>query len=213
MTNNVIYTNLIAKNSIKPIAYIAWKNIFNHITEYELDQKIEKTLDFVFNQIEDNRIKMFKWKLLQRILTNNHILYKWKIKDTPLCCICREEENYEHFFTKCRYIQQFLNQINECFRALGYHKNMITLENLALGYKIQYSKYNTTNYLLSYIGYAIYKSYYISEQKSKVVNILNILKNELQMAIKIKQYHKAPCPQELQTVGLLVGIHSDTTHQ
>jgi hypothetical protein len=46
--------------------------------------------------------------------------------------------------------------------------------NLATGYKIK-KEYDDINYLLTIIGFSIYKSYYVSNQRREIYDIINIL--------------------------------------
>ena len=47
-------------------------------------------------------------------------------------------------------------------------ENKITLNHIVLGYKIDDKNYLALNFLITVVGFSIYKSYYISEQKTKV---------------------------------------------
>ena len=55
---------------------------------------------------------------------------------------------------------------------------MITLKNIVIGYKIHDEHYHLLNQLLTIISFVMYKAYYVSEQKTKQVNILNIKKKK-----------------------------------
>jgi hypothetical protein len=48
------------------------------------------------------------------------------------------------------------------------------LKNVATGYKIK-EEYGDINYLLTIIGFSIYKSYYVSNQRREICDIINIL--------------------------------------
>jgi hypothetical protein len=47
-----------------------------------------------------------------------------------------------------------------------------------LGYKIDDKNYFAIKILLTVVGFSIYKSYYISEQKTKYINVHRIFVNE-----------------------------------
>lgn len=210
LTNKGMYKSLVTKHSQKPIAYIVWENTFLHISKSALEYKLEQALIFVFTKIEDNRIKVFRWKLIHRILTNNQIMYKWKVKDSPLCTICGVVEDYEHFFIKCKCLKSFIIFINTLFHAIGFCKNMMTLDNIVCGYKIGYEKYTSINYLLTYISYSIYKGYYMSDNKTKNVSFENILKHELHRAIRTNYHNKSPCTGILRNACNILGINPDS---
>ena len=53
-------------------------------------------------------IRAFQYKLLHRILPNNHLLYIWKIKNSESCSFCGQEvETFMHLFTDCFVVQNF----------------------------------------------------------------------------------------------------------
>ena len=42
-------------------------------------------LKFTFHHLKENKLKIFRWKLLHFILPCKQLLYQWKIGHTPLC--------------------------------------------------------------------------------------------------------------------------------
>jgi uncharacterized membrane-anchored protein len=50
-------------------------------------------------------------------------------------------------------------------------ENKITLNHIVLGYKIDDKNYLPLNFWITVVGLSIYKSYYISEQKTKYILI------------------------------------------
>ena len=53
-------------------------------------------------------------------------------------------------------------------------ENKITLNHIVLGYKID----DKLNFLIIVVGFSINKSYYISEQKTKYIDVYRIFANE-----------------------------------
>jgi hypothetical protein len=51
----------------------------------------------------------------------------------------------------------------------------IFLKHIVFGYKIFEKDYFDFNYFLAILGFSIYKAYYVSEQKTKQVNIYSLL--------------------------------------
>jgi hypothetical protein len=47
----------------------------------------------------------------------------------------------------------------------------LKLKHLVFGYKISDNNYYGVNYFITILGFSIYKSYYLSEQKTKNVNV------------------------------------------
>jgi len=75
----------------------------------------------------------------------------------------------------------FWTRISYVFKACGVSKQVRSLQYLVIGYKSERLEYNWINVLFSYIGFAIYKSYFCSERRKKQFNILNILIEELKV--------------------------------
>ena len=63
------------------------------------------------------------------------------------------------------------------FLKLKLGEHIIILQNLVTGYIIKV-EYNDTNHLLTIIGFSIYKSYYLSNQRREICDIINILVRE-----------------------------------
>ena len=107
MQNKDIYNTLCENNQSEPISYIYWGNTLNLPN---IKKKFIDCFQFIFQTLKDNKLKIFRWKLAHKILVNTHILYKWKIIDSPLCKICNVEDNYQHFFIDCKFVNQFCNR-------------------------------------------------------------------------------------------------------
>jgi hypothetical protein len=63
----------------------------------------------------------------------------------------------------------------------------ITLKHIVLGYKIDDKNYFALNFLITVVGFSIYKSYYISEQKTKYIDVYRIFVNEYMYIKRIKE--------------------------
>ena len=104
MSFKPIYSALVKRVQIPPTAQskfcsliynisniLDWKNI------YQLPGRV--TLD--------TRTRAFQYKILNRILYTNSILYKMKLIPSPLCTFCGDhEETLEHLLVKCVYIYE-----------------------------------------------------------------------------------------------------------
>jgi hypothetical protein len=74
--------------------------------------------------------------------------------------------------------KRVLDKISEFNEGFGYRKQII-LNHIVLGYKIDDKNYLALNFLITVVGFSIYKSYYISEQKTKYINVYRIFVNIL----------------------------------
>ena len=75
----------------------------------------------------------------------------------------------------------FTWKLSYVFKSCGVSKQVRSLQYLVIGYKSELLEYNLINFLFSYIGFAIYESYFCCERRKKQFNILNILIEELKV--------------------------------
>ena len=120
---------------------------------------------------------MFRWKLFHFIIPNKVLLSKWKIVGNSLCNFCKIDEDYSHYFITCDILKEFWTKFQNLMKGLGI-ETKITLKHIVLGYKIDDKNYLALNFLITVLGFSIYKSYYISEQKAKYINVYRIFVNE-----------------------------------
>ena len=188
LTSKDIYKFLLMREDTTATGFNVWRTKFNDML---VPSKIRKNLTFIFNNFHENRIKMFKWKLLHSILVNQELLYKWKIADNPKCNICSETEDYEHFFLKCKFVKCSWTEVeNQIFAKIPIGRQVKKLFNLVVGYKGSDENYTDFNVILTLLMYSIYKSYCKSEQKRKKVNIFKIFQREYLWHIQImRQKH------------------------
>ena len=165
-----------------------------------LKKRFNDSFQFIFHTLKDNKLKMFRWKLAHIILVNTENLYKWKIATSLLCKICKQTDNYNHFFIDCNFVSNFCKQMNQILHSLGFKERMITLENITLGYKIYDPKFHEINTLLTLISFSVYKGYYASELKENPIEVMAIFRSELQMYIQLMTHFKISARKQLQKV-------------
>ena len=67
--------------------------------------KIEKSL-------QCPRLKWFQLRIINRILTTNKSVAKYKVNQSPLCTFCKEtDETISHLFYDCRKVKIFWKQL------------------------------------------------------------------------------------------------------
>ena len=89
---------------------------------------------------------------------------------------------FQYGFT-CASIKKNVDKISD-FNEGNDTEAKITLKHIVLGYKIDDKNYLALNFLITVVGFSIYKSYYISEQKTKYINVYRIFVNEYIKRIK-----------------------------
>mgnify|MGYP007024877117 FL=1 len=82
---------------------------------------------------------------------------------------------------------------------MNFNKN-INLKDIVIGYKITDREYIGFNIILTLIGFAIYKSYYVSDQRNKSTNVFNLFKVELDEYLRSYNLQEYTTVQVLQTL-------------
>ena len=170
-----IYNKLKHVNYETPIGFSKWIRI---LCDENIKLKAKYTLNFIHTCLLENKHKLVRWKLLHYILPNQSLLQQWKISQNGHCKFCHCIEDYEHFFIKCRYLNNFWEKIYLISKNLGIGKHVFELKCLIWGYKIQYPAYNDLNLLISIILFSIYKANYVSEQKTKNICVYTLFVKE-----------------------------------
>ena len=61
-----------------------------------------------------SNVRAFQYKLLHRILPNNHLLHIWQLKNSESCSFCGQEgETFIHLFTDCFVVQNFWSDVKD----------------------------------------------------------------------------------------------------
>ena len=82
------------------------------------------------------------------------------------CKFCGNEEDYLHYFITCSFFKRFWEKIYNLLKSNNLEITL-KLKHLIFGYKISDKNYYDVNYFITILGFLIYKSYYLSEQKTK----------------------------------------------
>ena len=82
-------------------------------TEYpNLSVEWNKIYSLSFNATLDTKLRVFQYKILNRILYTNSKLFAFKIVDSPLCTFCKkEEESLEHLLFYCKIVDLFWKEV------------------------------------------------------------------------------------------------------
>ena len=77
----------------------------------------------------ESRTRDFQYKILNRILFTNKMLFKMKINDTDKCTFCNEEEEtIEHLLTTCKYTLSFWKEVIKWLKMYNIHENLDELK-------------------------------------------------------------------------------------
>ena len=94
------YDILLERNFEPPVACIKW-NIEIGLAENDFKLSIK----YARMSTSDTRLLCFNFKLLHRLINNNHNLNKWKIKDNSYCELCtdRKIDDTIHALVDCKW--------------------------------------------------------------------------------------------------------------
>ena len=101
-----IYWLLIDRNrkklNIQPSCFNGWKQ------NYDISDEEWKVIFLnPFISCRSTKLQSFQYRLLHRVITCNHWLFKACIKPSPLCDHCQADDTIEHFFLKCENVKLF----------------------------------------------------------------------------------------------------------
>ena len=182
VNNKTLYQILLNRVTTKSFAIDTWVHEFNLTNA----QKCMNAFKFISQKIAENDERIYRLKLLHRILPNGILMHQWKILPSNVCLKCQVREDYLHYFISCTELDIFWDIILKFLAKIGYKKNMKLLEVIVLGYKTGNEAYDEINLLFSMFGFIIYKMYHRSERRFS--NSLYYLKNELNNKMQIKKY-------------------------
>ena len=124
-------------------------------------------------------ISEFNYKLLHGILNNNAYVSKWNKDVSPLCEICKDEENIEHLLIDCKIIKTIWEKVS------SFLKFDITWKIIVLGFYAEVSdKTLLLNNLIAFITFSMYKykmKCRLKDEKMSEKNLLFSLKSNLCM--------------------------------
>ena len=80
----------------------------------------EKIYLLPFKTTLDTKLREFQYKILNRILYTNKMLFKFKKVDSPLCGFCEKElETIEHLFFHCTKVCMFWDELKVVLSSLN----------------------------------------------------------------------------------------------
>ena len=103
LSNKYFYNEYINVIFLKPIGINTWL-MYLSINE---KPNMSQLYSFLFHYLKENKLKIFRWKLLQYIIPTRKLLMKWKIVNNSQCNLCGQDEDYLHYFISCSYLKDF----------------------------------------------------------------------------------------------------------
>jgi hypothetical protein len=123
LSNTYFYNENINAKSLKPIGINTWL-MYLSINE---KPNMSQLYSFIFHYLEENKLKIFRWKLLQYIIPTKKLLMKWRIAINSQCNVCGQDEDYLHYFISFPYLKEFWVKIQQILKKFNI-ENVVTLK-------------------------------------------------------------------------------------
>ena len=95
ITNKIMYNEFVRHKFSNPYVHTYWNSYFNKKNIWENVYKL-------LHKLDDNRIKQFKFKLINKIVPSKQVRFVWNISLNPNCNVCNVIETYQHLFIDCK---------------------------------------------------------------------------------------------------------------
>ena len=168
-----IYEIFISKINFNETNEQKWLDDLN-INNFDEEQwkRINKN---IFSGSSDKYLQWFQYRIVHRIIGTNKLLFKIKIKESPKCTFCQnDDESISHLFFDCPIVLRFLISIqNLISNQTNNHQFTIEKEDIILG--------NHENQALNTILLLVKKYIYDAKMKEHPLNLEHLLK-------RIKEY-------------------------
>lgn len=128
--STIMYRKMIDnKNILQPLAS-RWEEKLQVSIQYDkFLQCFEQLGKIVFS----TKLRNFQFRYLHRAIFCNNTLYRWKIKDSPLCDFCHQEPGtLEHVFFACSITQTFWKSFITWYENTANTKIVLSLEMVSL---------------------------------------------------------------------------------
>lgn len=111
-----------------------------------------------FAVVRETRLQSFQYRLVHRLITCNHLLLRYKIRQDEACAYCNGIDTLEHFFFQCPTSRNFWKLAVQWMRnASGQDLSDLTMKEFLLGVPKTYQHAKRTNFLLLTARYFIHR--------------------------------------------------------
>lgn len=111
-----------------------------------------------FMAVRDTRLQAFEFRLSHRLITCNHLLFRYKIKMDDRCSFCDATDTMEHFFYQCPVSRRFWKLALEWIKnASGLDLSSLSLKEILLGVSKSFRHARRVNFLLLVSWYFIHR--------------------------------------------------------
>ncbi len=173
-TSRSMYSYLISKKAVKSHMENYWSVKFSH-SIFRTDWQ---NVWFLCTHMQERKLGMFRYKLLHNILPCKLLLHRWRLSESPQCNVCKVVEDYQHLFINCKMVKHAWQYMCNLFTKLGMQNISPSLKVIMMGYKSGQKPYTEVNEIITIFAFALFKSYCMSENWTKYINVIHIVKQE-----------------------------------
>jgi hypothetical protein len=134
---------------------------------------------------KENRLLQYRFKLLHRILVCGDTLYRWRLSASNLCSLCHVVEDYEHLFVTCVKVKETWKHVISILHDMGYTNVKPHLKLMVAGYKAQSNTYVPVNFMLTVMGFSIYKCMCIERATARALDRFSVFSYEFNERVYI----------------------------
>ena len=160
-----------------PTSTVKWNNLFPNINWKVIFKKCNLTT-------KDTQLLWFQFRVLHRILPTERYLHICKIKESPNCRRCGEEESIIHLLYDCEFAQRFWVNLGNALRNNCHNcaRLSFSLELVIFGSKNNFITDKGFDFILLLAKFYVYKCKFLDTPPN-----LRIFLGELRFRLKIER--------------------------
>ncbi len=162
----------------------------------EIDNIVKNPFGLLYRFHKDVKLRSVQYRILHNIYPTMKHLYTWKIKLTPLCAVCNEEETLRHAIFDCRVARKARKSLETYLESKINVRLVLTYENVLFGLTATKTNYVVEKNLQIFIDKVLIclkqklilqreEKYYIEEEEIK-----NLVKERLLLEYKVNKQAK-----------------------
>ena len=176
LNTKAVYSFIIEHKSKIPVVQEKWEQTISEEINWNLAWKRK------IKEIKETRLRDFNYKFMQQIIPTDLLLYKWKLKNNPLCQKCNAIDDYEHAFLLCKNVVHFWNSLVEYINS----RTNLLLDIPSMADLVTACKYNSVLCTITSLGmYCIFQSKMMAYNGKQNVNTFRLFTKELSFRAKM----------------------------
>ena len=123
------------------------------------------------------KLREFQYKILNRILYTNDMIFKFKKIESPLCYFCENViETIEHFLLLCPRVQVFWNEVCSTFGEKLKWSRSLHIKDIFFGSQDLKTHNTLTNYIILESKYFLYRCK-LNKTPLSILHLIDKIKN------------------------------------